>query len=205
MLPREYLRENAERLLAEMPERFGNAGLDTYVALDRERRDAVTTLEQRRRRRNELSALKGKPAPEALAEMKALKEEIHQLEEREKQADLTLAAVERGVPNVPQASVPRGKDETANVVERAWGTPPQFPFPAQAHWDLGPALGILDFERGVKLAGVGVVVHDEHGERHALLALERSQRPEKGVAAVAVDHDGIHVGKVRGAAQTLEG
>ena len=158
MLPREYLRENAERLLAEMPERFGDAGLDTYVALDRERRDAVTTLEQRRRRRNELSALKGKPAPEALAEMKALKEEIHQLEQREKQADESLEAVEKGVPNVPQASVPRGKDETANVVERAWGTPPQFPFPAQAHWDLGPALGILDFERGVKLAGARFTV-----------------------------------------------
>ena len=158
MLPREYLRENAERLLAEMPERFGNAGLDTYVALDRERRDAVTTLEQRRRRRNELTALKGKPAPEALAEMKALKEEIHQLEQREKQADQTLEAVEKSVPNVPQASVPRGKDETANVVERAWGTPPQFPFPAQAHWDLGPALGILDFERGVKLAGARFTV-----------------------------------------------
>ena len=158
MLPREYLRENAERLLAEMPERFGNAGLDAYVALDRERRDAVTALEQRRRRRNELSALKGKPAPEALAEMKALKEEIHQLEQREKQADQTLEATEKGVPNVPQASVPRGKDETANVVERAWGTPPQFPFPAQAHWDLGPALGILDFERGVKLAGARFTV-----------------------------------------------
>ena len=55
------------------------------------------------------------------------------------------------------------------------------------------------------LAGVGIVVHDDQGERHALLALERGQRPEKGVAAVAVDHDGVHVGKVRGAAQTLEG
>ena len=58
MLPREYLRENAERLLAEMPERYANAGLDTYVALDRERRDAVTKLEERRHRRNELSSVK---------------------------------------------------------------------------------------------------------------------------------------------------
>ena len=71
MLPREYLRENAQRLLGEMPERFGNAGLETYVELDRERRDAVTKLQHVRRRRNELSAIKGKPAPEALEEMKA--------------------------------------------------------------------------------------------------------------------------------------
>ena len=56
------------------------------------------------------------------------------------------------------------------------------------------------------LAGVGTVVHDEQGERHALPgARGRPERPEKGVAAVAVDHDGVHVGKVRGAAQTLEG
>ena len=158
MLPREYLRENAERLLEEMPERFGKAGLDAYVELDRERRDAVTKLEEKRRRRNELSTIKGKPAPEALEEMKALKEEIRALEERAEQADQTLSAVEKGVPNVPQASVPRGRDETSNVVERSWGAPPQFAFPAQAHWDLGPNLGILDFERGAKLAGARFTV-----------------------------------------------
>jgi seryl-tRNA synthetase len=158
MLPREYLRENAERLLAEMPERFGKAGLETYAELDRERRGAVTKLEEKRRRRNELSAIKGKPLPEALEEMKALKEEIRALEERADQADQALSAVEKVVPNVPQSSVPRGKDETSNVVERSWGAPPQFAFPAQAHWDLGPALGILDFERGVKLAGARFTV-----------------------------------------------
>ena len=74
MLPREFLRENAQRLLEEMPERFGGTGLEEYAALDRERRGKVTLLEEKRRRRNELSALRGKPAPEQLAEMKALKE-----------------------------------------------------------------------------------------------------------------------------------
>jgi seryl-tRNA synthetase len=158
MLPREYLRENAQRLLSEMPERFGGTGLEEYAALDHERRDAVTKLEEKRRRRNELTASKGKPSPEALAEMKALKEEVHALEERAGDADRMLEAVEKGIPNVPHSSVPRGVNEASNRVERTWGSPRRFDFEPQAHWDLGPALGILDFERGAKLAGARFTV-----------------------------------------------
>jgi seryl-tRNA synthetase len=158
MLPREFLRENAARLLRELPERFGGAGLETYAELDADRRAAVTRLEEKRRRRNELSAARGKPAPEALAEMKALKDEIRGLEERVEEADRMLASVEKQVPNVPQDSVPRGTDESANRVERTWGEPRRFDFEPQAHWDLGPALGILDFERAVKVAGARFTV-----------------------------------------------
>jgi seryl-tRNA synthetase len=158
MLPREYLRENAERLVSEMPERFGEAGLQTSTEIERQRRDAVTKLEEKRRRRNELTAGRGKPSPEALAEMKILKEEIHELEQRTEEADRMLAAVEKQVPNVPQETVPRGADDTANRIDRRWGAPRKFDFPAQAHWDLGPALGILDFERGVKIAGARFTV-----------------------------------------------
>ncbi len=158
MLPREYLRENADRLLSEMPERFGDAGLETYTKLERERREAVTRLEEKRRRRNELAAVRGRPSPEALAEMKALKEEIRELEERTEESERLLASVERVVPNVPQESVPRGKDETGNRVERSWGEVRRFDFLPQPHWDLGPALGILDFERGARLAGARFTV-----------------------------------------------
>jgi seryl-tRNA synthetase len=152
------LRENAARLLQEMPERFGGSGLETYADLDAERRAAVTRLEERRRRRNELSAVRGKPSPEALEEMKGIKEDIRSLEERVEEADRTLAAVEKQVPNVPQADVPRGTDESANRVERTWGEPRRFDFEPQAHWDLGPALGLLDFERAAKIAGARFTV-----------------------------------------------
>ncbi len=158
MLPREFLRENAARLLRELPERFGGAGLETYTELDAERRSAVTRLEEKRRRRNELSALRGKPDPGTLAEMKTLKDEIRALEQRVEEADQMLAAVEKQVPNVPQDTVPRGTDESANRVERTWGEPRRFDFEPQTHWDLGPALGILDFERGVKIAGARFTV-----------------------------------------------
>ncbi len=158
MLPREFLRENAARLLQEVPERFAGAGLETYAGLDAERRAAVTRLEEKRRRRNDLSAIRGKPSPETLDERKALKEEIRALEERVEEADRMLAAVEKQVPNVPQADVPRGTDESANRVERTWGEPRKLDFEPQAHWDLGPALGILDFERGAKIAGARFTV-----------------------------------------------
>jgi seryl-tRNA synthetase len=159
------LRENAQRLLAEYPERFDGSGLEQFVELDRRRRDAVTRLEEKRRRRNELTSVKGKPSPEALSEMKALKEEIRQLEEQAERDDALLAEVEGRIPNVPLESVPRGKDETSNRVERTWGEPRRFAFEPKAHWDLGPALGILDFERGVKLAGTRFTVLKGAGAR----------------------------------------
>jgi len=167
MLPREFLRENAERLVSELPERYAGSGLDRFLEVDRQRRDAVTKLEARRRRRNELTQIQGKPSPEALAEMKALKEEIRQLESEVEQRDAQVAEIEQRVPNVPADDVPRGKDETFNRVERAWGAPPEFDFEPRAHWDLGPALGILDFDRGAKLAGARFTVLMGAGARLA--------------------------------------
>ncbi|HEX7251313.1 MAG TPA: serine--tRNA ligase [Thermoanaerobaculia bacterium] len=158
MLPREFLRANAERLLGEFPERYAGSGLARFVALDRARRETLTLLEQKRRRRNEISTGKGKPSPETLAEMKSLKEEIRALEAEVEKHDTDLTGVEQRIPNVPMADVPHGKDETANRFEREWGKPPAFDFAPLPHWDLGPALGILDFERGAKIAGARFTV-----------------------------------------------
>ena len=69
-----------------------------------------------------------------------------------------VAALELAIPNLPHASVPEGADESANRVERTWGDPPAFDFQPQAHWDLGPALGILDFERAARVAGARFAV-----------------------------------------------
>jgi seryl-tRNA synthetase len=165
MLSRDFLRENAALLLEEYPERFAGTGIERFVELDRLRREAVTKLEEKRRRRNELAAAKGKPSPEALAEMKELKEEIRRLEEESERSDSELGEVERRIPNAPHATVPRGRDEAENRVERVVGDPPRFDFEPKPHWDLGPALGILDFERGVKLAGARLTVLKGAGAR----------------------------------------
>src|SRR6266536_1552041 len=158
MLPREFLRENAERLLSEFPERFAGSGLERFGELDLRRRAIVTRLEEKRRRSNELTSVRGKPDPDRLAEMKALKDEIRDLEAETERVEEELAGAEQGIPNAPQETVPRGRDESANRVERTWGEPRRFDFEPAAHWDLGPALGILDFERGAKLAGARFTV-----------------------------------------------
>ena len=167
MLPREFLRANAERLLSEFPERYAGSGLDGYIAVEARRRDAVTRLEERRRRRNALAASKGKPSAQALEEMKGLKEELRGLEELAQACDVELSAIELAIPNSPHETVPKGKDETANRVERSWGEPPAFSFEPAAHWDLGPALHILDFERGARLAGARFTVLRGAGARLA--------------------------------------
>jgi seryl-tRNA synthetase len=165
MLSREYLRENAERLLSDTPERFANSGVERFIAVDTRRRAIVTRLEEKRRRRNELTAVRGRPEPEALAEMRSLKEDIRGLEEETERVEAELTSVERGIPNAPQDTVPRGADERANRVERSWGEPRKFDFEPAAHWDLGPALGVLDFERGAKLAGARFTVLRGAGAR----------------------------------------
>ena len=95
----------------------------------------------------------GGEAAEAIAAVAGLKEEIAGVEARVAAAEEELATIELGLPNLPHESVPVGADESANRVERTVGEPPGFDFEPQAHWDLGPALGILDFERGAKLSG----------------------------------------------------
>ena len=94
MLPRELLREIAARLAAQMPERFAGSGIERFADLDRQRRDTITRLEEKRRRRNELTSVRGKPSPEGLAEMKALKEEIRLLEEEDERHSHDLSAIE---------------------------------------------------------------------------------------------------------------
>ncbi|HLN81109.1 MAG TPA: serine--tRNA ligase [Thermoanaerobaculia bacterium] len=165
MLSREFLRENAERLLSDLPQRFANSGVERFLEVDGRRRGVVTRLEEKRRRRNELTTVRGKPDPGTIAEMKSLKEEIRALEEEAEEAEAELSDVERGIPNVPNGSVPRGVDEKSNRVERTWGEPRKFDFEPAAHWDLGPALGILDFERGAKLAGSRFTVLKGAGAR----------------------------------------
>jgi seryl-tRNA synthetase len=165
MLARERLRETAQSLLAAYPERYTGSGIEGFVELDRDRRESVTRLEEKRRRRNELTAVRSKPDAETVAEMKRLKEEIRVLDEEVDSRERQLADAEGGIPNVPHPSVPRGKDESANRLERVWGEPRRFDFPPVPHWDLGPALGILDFDRGVKLAGTRFTVLRGNGAR----------------------------------------
>ncbi len=93
-------------------------------------------------------------------ESRALDIQIADFEKRASLADTNYRSLLAGVPNMPHASVPAGKSADDNVEVRRLGTtPPEFSFPAKAHWDLGPELGILDFDRAAKITGARFAVY----------------------------------------------
>ena len=172
MLSRELLRNDTERVKRALSARASDpAGADAWARLDAERRAALVELEDAKHRRNEASRAIGKikqaggDAAEEIAAVAALKGDLERLEERVGAADSALEELALGFPNIPHESVPVGADESANRVERTIGEPTSFDFEPQAHWDLGPALGILDFERGAKLAGARFTVYRHEGAR----------------------------------------
>ena len=165
MLARELLRNAPERVEQALRDRGADpAMLARWRELDERRRAAIAEVEELKRQRNEASQrigeLKrgGQPAEDAIAAVSRLKGEIERRESALAAAEAGLAEVELVLPNLPHASVPVGPDESANRVERVVGEPTRFDFAPQAHWDLGPRLGILDFERGVKIAGARFTV-----------------------------------------------
>jgi seryl-tRNA synthetase len=158
MLSRDYLRENADAYRAALRNRNTQAELDRFLDLDAERRRIITTVEALKNQRNtasqEIAALK-KSKQDASGQIEAMKrvgEQIKQLDERLVEVERDLRDVELRFPNVPEPSVPVG-DETANRVERTWGRKPAFDFAPRPHWEIGEALGILDFDRAAKITG----------------------------------------------------
>jgi seryl-tRNA synthetase len=176
VLPRELLRQDSDRVRRALVERGQDgAPLDAWLTLDSERRQRLVELEELQRKRNEASrvigALKaaGDDAAALIAAVGTLKEEIGAAETRVAALEAELSAIELRLPNLPHESVPRGADAAANRVERVVGEPTRFDFPARPHWDLGTELGILDFERGAKVAGARFTVYFGAGA-----ALERA-------------------------------
>jgi seryl-tRNA synthetase len=177
VLSRDIYRSEPDRIRAMLEARNTEAPLDRLLAVDADWRSLVSSADELRARRKsgskEVGALyqvgKSEQAEQAKAQMAALGDEIKSIEERCRTLEDELHELELSIPNLMEESVPVGPDESANRVERSWGEPPSFDFDPQAHWDLGPALGIIDFERAVKVAGARFAVL-----RGAGAALERA-------------------------------
>lgn len=134
---------------------------EKFFELDEERRSTISEVESLLAARNaaskEIGALMREGKREEAEAKKALvaqnKECISELEEKRTTVERELYQLVAAIPNIPDESVPYGKDDSDNPVQRTWGEPTHFDFEPKAHWDLGPDLGIIDFDRGVKLAG----------------------------------------------------
>jgi seryl-tRNA synthetase len=154
-----HFRKNFEQMAARLATRSNPPNLDKFRELDGKRRSAITQTEQLKARVNEQSSEIGKRRKEGVdtsgqqEQVRALKAEIAALDEQVKSVDAEFQELLAGIPNVPHESVPVGKDAADNLEMRRVGDPPRFDFEPKAHWDLGPELGILDFERAGKITG----------------------------------------------------
>ena len=173
MLDLKFVVESRDRI-AEMLARRGQAldpAQEGLWALDAERRQGlqrVEALRHRQRLAGEDIARRsraGEDTSAVKAEMKGVAEEIKSLEVRLQEIDERLRGVLLTLPNVPNDSVPVGPDAGGNVEVRRVGQPPRFDFKPRPHWELGPELGILDFERAAKLSGARFTVQWGAGAR----------------------------------------
>jgi seryl-tRNA synthetase len=172
MLPRDLLRSEPEAVRLRVAARGGEPELvDRWVEHDGKRREILAELEELKRRRNEASKKigelkrEGKDAEAQIAEVGELKGRVSALEGELAAAESALDDATMSLPNLAHESVPEGPDEEANRVERLVGEPPDLGFEPRAHWDLGPELGILDFERGAKVAGARFTAYFGAGAR----------------------------------------
>src|ERR1700730_8348043 len=147
------------------------AALGDFAAVDRERREAITQVETLKAQRNKLTEeiaklrREGADTTTLTEQTRILKAQVESLEAAAATTDERLREIMQTLPNLPQDSVPVGKDEHGNREEKVWGEQPKFDFPAKPHWELGEALGILDFNRAAKISGSRFVVHFWPGSR----------------------------------------
>lgn len=149
MLDIKYIRENPDTVRQAVKNRQDTAPVDEILELDVQRRQKVGELDSLRQQRKALS----KEREKAQEKGRALRAEIQEKEEEVRLLDERLEELLLQVPNIPQTDVPVGKDESDNIEVRSWGEPKEFDFEPAPHWKLGEDLGIIDFERGVKLSG----------------------------------------------------
>ncbi|MGB8508228.1 MAG: hypothetical protein WCD76_07480, partial [Pyrinomonadaceae bacterium] len=161
MLDLIYVRENLERVRVALDARgFPTAALDDFAMLDADRRRIIAESDALNAERNAASRVIGAlmkdgkkdEAEASRREVGELKERIAALERERDDAEARMRELLSTIPNVPDASVPVGADEHANVEMQRWGSAPVFDFEPQDHVDLGTSLGILDLERAAKIA-----------------------------------------------------
>lgn len=159
MLDLKFVRENLDKVAEAMKNRHTEVDLDAFRKLDQERRDLLQEVEADKSMRNSVSAeiskmkKNGEDASEKILSMRTLGDKIAETDKKLKEVEQGLRDIMLTIPNMPDASVPVGKDDTENPEVRKWGEPTHFDFEPKAHWDLGEDLGILDSNRAAKVSG----------------------------------------------------
>jgi seryl-tRNA synthetase len=171
MLDVKLLREDLPRVKERMATRGPAIDWDEFVALDRERRDALANIERLKEKKNRLSGEIGKlkkNREDAAGQMREVEEVSAAIRDGEAPLADVEARFERfmlTIPNLPNTSVTVGKSEHDNREVRRWGEPTKFDFEARNHWDIGEELAILDFARAAKITGARFTVYRGAGAK----------------------------------------
>ena len=171
MLDIKILRTEPEKIREALKNRCNDLDITPAIELDKERRVLLTDAEQKKAKQNEITkkipAMKkaGENTDEIFAEMRKLSDEIKEDDAKISEIDEKLRDFMLKIPNIPNASVPVGADDTENVELRKFSEPKTFDFEPKAHWDIGTDLDILDFDRGAKIAGSRFTVYKGLGAR----------------------------------------
>jgi seryl-tRNA synthetase len=166
-----YFRTHFDAIAGRLATRANPPNLDQFRDLDARRRSAISQAEELKRRRNEESAQiaqqkrAGADTAEQQKQVRALGDQIGALDEQVKKLDEEFRELLAGIPNIPHESVPAGRDSEHNREVRRVGELRRFDFEPKAHWDLGPALGILDLERATKITGARFALYWGMGAR----------------------------------------
>jgi len=170
MLDMKYLRENQDEVERRLRTRGGVSYMEGFRELDEERRDLLQANETLKAERNrvsdEIGRVKDKSqVQDQILQMRAVSQKIKEQDEELKLLEEKLQFFMLTIPNLPHTTTPVGVSEQDNVQVRAWGEPQDLAFKSKPHWDLGEALGILDFERGAKITGARFTLYRGAGAR----------------------------------------
>jgi seryl-tRNA synthetase len=173
MLDLAFVRDHLELVAEKLRQRGMDPAevLKDFRELDARRRQAIhqaETLQAQRNQASEQVARLKKEKQDAtplIEQTKAMRQQIDELQKQASEEDERMRAILDVIPNLPHDSVPVGRDESANLEVRRWGTPPAFDFTPKPHWELGEHLGVLDLERAAKLTGARFAVYWALGAR----------------------------------------
>jgi seryl-tRNA synthetase len=158
MIDIRIFRNQPELVRRSLKERGLEMDLEGLLELDRKLREITRNWEETQHRRKALSQeiglrmRRGEDVFSLKEEVRRLGETLDALEAQRQELEETLRSKLLEIPNIPHDTVPYGRGEEDNLEVRRWGEPPEFEFDPKPHWDIGEALGILDFQRGAKLA-----------------------------------------------------
>lgn len=194
MLDIRWIRSNAEEVKTYLAYRNNDFDIEPLLSLDEEKRKLLSETEELKAKRNEgsrkvgMAKSKGEDAAELMEEMRVIGDRARDIDGRLAEIEEKMNEMLLSIPNRPHTSVPVGKDENDNPEVRRWGEPRAFDFEPKAHWDIGEAAGIMDFEKGAALAqsrftvlkGMGARLErallnfmlDLHTEKHGYLEVQ---------------------------------